>query len=103
MKLTITELAEEMQQPARASTSRSSDGSAGVIICDQENSAFETLSSMLEMGLSNGNVYSMDDVMSIYCTLLNKAGINEPIRSHHLKEKLIQHFGNTYVSGNLET
>ena len=65
---------------------------------DPKKAAFTKLVTIIDQGLKNGHVYSMDEVCSKYCQFLAMAGDNYPsCRSHRLKGKLSSYFGNSIL------
>ena len=73
----------------------SGSGSAVESSDDPKKAAFTKLVAIISHGLKNGCVYSMDDVCSKYCQLLAVNGHTDAsCRSHSMKERLSNHFGN---------
>ena len=68
--------------------------SHGKVISDPHKQPFEELVRILQHGFLNGSVYSMDNVCAKYSELLGESSETATtLRTHHLKNKLISHFG----------
>ena len=64
------------------------------VISDPHKQPLEELVRILQLGFQNGSVYSMDNVCAKYSELLGESSETATtLRTHHLKNKLISHFG----------